>query len=135
MRFNRGDRHLADFLLCSPYSLASMKYVVQRDVPISQVSHNHEIKKQVMLNPGDVPNLVYFSQARFNPGQVAAGHAHTDMSEVFFVEKGEGAITINQVHHALEPGVCVAVHPGDIHEVVNTGTDELVLTYFGIRSE
>ena len=111
-----------------------MKYVDLSHVSLATVSHNPEIKKQVMLNPGDVSNLIYFSQARFKPGHIAASHAHQDMSEVFFVEQGEGIITVNEMVHELKAGVCVAVHPGDTHEIENTGTDDLVLTYFAIRS-
>ena len=112
-----------------------MKYVDINSIPLDHVSHNPEIKKQVMLHPGDAPNLIYFSQAQFKPGHIAAGHFHTDMSEIFFVERGEGTITINNYAHRLQPGVCVVVHPGDVHEVENTGQQDLVLTYFAIQAE
>ncbi|MEO1621866.1 MAG: cupin domain-containing protein [Cyanobacteria bacterium J06632_3] len=102
---------------------------------MESVSHNAAIKKQVMLRLGDLPHLTNFSQARFLPGQIADGHAHTDMHEVFFVESGEGTITIDGTDHALLPGVCVAVAPHETHEVNNTGTEDLVLTYFGLRAE
>jgi len=32
----------------------------------------------------------------------------------------------------LTPGVCIAIATGETHEVINIGTDDLVLTYFGI---
>ncbi len=86
-----------------------------------------------MLRFGDLPHLTNFSQARFSPGQVASAHAHSDMCEVFFVESGEGVILINGDRHPLTVGVCVAVEPEEVHEVCNTGTEELVLTYFGLR--
>ncbi|NEQ97817.1 MAG: cupin domain-containing protein [Cyanothece sp. SIO2G6] len=110
-----------------------MKHIELSQIPITRVSHNAAIQKQVMLQPGDIPNLIYFSQARLQPGQVAPGHSHTDMSEVFLVESGTGSITIDATTHSLHPGTCVVVQPGEIHEVSNTGTVELVLTYFGIQ--
>ena len=85
-----------------------------------------------MLRSGDVPHLTNFSQAQLAPGQIAAAHHHTDMYEVFFVEAGEGVIQIDDTPYQLKAGVCVAVEPGEQHEVSNTGTEELVLTYFGI---
>jgi mannose-6-phosphate isomerase-like protein (cupin superfamily) len=88
-----------------------------------------------MLRLGDLPHLTNFSQARFAPGQVAAAHAHTDMCEVFFVESGTGVIRIDGHDHALAAGVCIAVEPGETHEVSNTGSVDLVLTYFGLRVE
>ncbi|MEL6554253.1 MAG: cupin domain-containing protein [Cyanobacteria bacterium J06621_11] len=111
-----------------------MKLTHLNELPIESVSHNATIKKQVMLRMGDLPHLTNFSQARFQPGQVAKGHAHEDMHEVFFVEAGVGAIAIDGTTYTLTPGVCIAVAPYENHEVSNTGTEELVLTYFGIRS-
>ena len=111
-----------------------MKYIDLNQIPYSNVSHNPAIKKQVMLDPGDVSNLIYFAQARFKPGHIAAAHSHQDMSEVFFVEMGHGKITVNNTAHILEAGTCIAVHPGDVHEVENTGTEDLVLTYFAIKA-
>jgi len=61
------------------------------------------------------------------------GHAHTDMCEVFFVESGEGTIRIDANVFPLQAGTCIAVEPGEVHEIVNSGDRELVLTYFGIE--
>ena len=102
-------------------------------LPSQQVSHNPEISKKVMLSLGDLPHLTNFSQAVFAPGQIASKHCHQDMSEVFFVQSGEGKICIDTKSFSLSPGVCVAVEAGEDHEITNTGTEDLVLTYFGIK--
>jgi mannose-6-phosphate isomerase-like protein (cupin superfamily) len=86
-----------------------------------------------MLHKGDLPHLTNFSQARLQPGQVAAGHAHERMHEVFFVESGSGEIEVNGHVYPLHPGVCVAVEAGDVHEIRSAPSGELVLTYFGIE--
>lgn len=112
-----------------------MKITALAQVAEESVSHNPAIKKWVMLRQGDLPHLTNFSQARFAPGQVASGHAHRDMAEVFFVESGQGTITINGQPYALNPGTCIAVDPGEHHEVSNDGAEALVLTYFGLRIE
>ncbi|UKO97213.1 cupin domain-containing protein [Nostoc sp. UHCC 0870] len=105
------------------------------DLPEESVSHNPEIKKKVMLRFGDLPHLTNFSQARFAPGQTSPAHAHQDMCEVFFVEAGAGIISINGEEYPLLPGNCIAIELGEVHEIVNNGTTELVLTYFGLRVE
>ena len=112
-----------------------MKHTALQTLPNESVSHNPAIQKKVMLRLGDLPHLTNFSQARFAPGQVAAAHAHQDMCEVFFVESGSGRIQIDGQVYPLEAGVCVAVEPGEVHEVSNPGAEELVLTYFGLRVE
>ncbi|MEM8718254.1 MAG: cupin domain-containing protein [Cyanobacteria bacterium P01_G01_bin.39] len=111
-----------------------MKIANLNQLPQQAVSHNREIKKQVMLSRGDIPHLTNFSQATFAPGQTAAAHAHQDMSEVFFVSSGEGLIRINDQEYNLVPGVCVSVEAGEVHEVLNTGESDLILTYFGIEN-
>jgi len=110
-----------------------MKHVRLDQTPEAPVSHNPDIKKRVLLRPGDLPGLTNFSQARFRPQQVAAGHSHPDMVEVFWVEAGQGMITIDGDSYDLSPGTCVAVEPGECHEVINSGTVDLVLTYFGLQ--
>jgi mannose-6-phosphate isomerase-like protein (cupin superfamily) len=110
-----------------------MKRVTLRQVPEEGVSHNPEIKKQVLFRKGDLPHLTSFSRSRLKPGQVSRAHRHADMYEVFFVESGAGAMTVNGQDEQLEPGVCIAVEPGDEHEITNTGTSDLVLLYFGIE--
>lgn len=110
-----------------------MKLTGLDQVPEASVSHNPAIKKRVMLHRDDLPHLTNFSQARFAPGQVADGHSHTDMAEVFFVESGQGTITVDDQPYPLRPGTCIAIEPGERHEVANTGSEMLVLTYFGLR--
>lgn len=112
-----------------------MKVTSLSTLPEQDVSHNPAIKKKVMLHMGELPHLTNFSQARFAPGQVASAHSHSDMCEVFFVESGEGAIWIDDVPYLLQSGTCVAVDAGEKHEVRNTGSTDLILTYFGLRVE
>ncbi|PPT07058.1 putative conserved protein contains double-stranded beta-helix domain [Geitlerinema sp. FC II] len=110
-----------------------MKHLSLQNIPTQGVSHNPNIRKQVMLKSGDLPHLTNFAQARFAPGQVAAAHSHSDMCEVFFVESGSGTIRIDDTPYPLEPGTCIAVEVGEVHEITNTGNAELVLTYFGLQ--
>jgi quercetin dioxygenase-like cupin family protein len=74
-----------------------------------------------------------FAQARFAPGQIAPGHVHPDMAEVFFVESGQGTITVDGTPYRLSPGTCIVIEPGEHHEVSNTGPETPILTYFGLR--
>lgn len=111
-----------------------MKYTSLSTQDSMPVSHNGAIAKTVLLAQGDAEPLIQFAQAEFPAGQIAPSHAHPDMAEVFFVESGAGEIEVEDQVHRLEPGVCVLVEPQERHEVRNTGTEPLVLTYFGVRS-
>lgn len=112
-----------------------MKIISLSNLPEEGVSHNPEIKKKVMLRAGEIPHLSTFSQARFRSGQVADVHAHDAMYEVFFVEEGEGIIRVENKEYRLEEGVCIVVEPGEVHEITNTMSTELVLTYFGLKTD
>jgi hypothetical protein len=48
-----------------------MKRIILADVPEEGVSHNPEIKKQVLLRKGDLPHLTNFSRSRLLPNQSA----------------------------------------------------------------
>jgi quercetin dioxygenase-like cupin family protein len=111
-----------------------MKLTALSHLPEEQVSHNPAIKKKVMLRLNDLPHLINFAQAYFAPGQVATAHSHEDMCEVFFVEAGSGVIQIDGQEHPLHPGICIAVEPGEVHEITNSGSTDLVLTYFGLHT-
>ncbi|PSF35297.1 cupin domain-containing protein [Aphanothece hegewaldii CCALA 016] len=112
-----------------------MKITTLNELPEKSVSHNPEIKKKVMLNPFEFPNITNFSQATFTPGQIAIAHAHDTMYEIFYIESGEGQIRIDGKDYPLNKGTCVVVEPGEIHEVSNLGQDNLVINVLGIVSE
>ena len=112
-----------------------MKIISLLDLPDERVSHNPEIKKKVMLRDGEIPNLTSFSQARLTSGQAVGSHAHKNMYEIFLVEAGNGIIRINDKEYLIEKGVCVVIEPGEVHDIINTVSQELVLTYFGLKAE
>jgi len=114
--------------------LEAVKIVSLATVKDTGVSHNPEIRKRVMLEPGRIPHLTGFAQARFVPGQIAFAHAHDDRAEVFFINDGVGIIRIDGSSYTLVPGICVVAEPGEVHEIENTGQEDLVVTYFGVEN-
>lgn len=111
-----------------------MKLVNLAESPVTAVSHNPAILKQVLLGSGQFPPLTGFSQATFPPGEIAYAHQHSDMLEVFFILSGHAAITVDGVDHALPAGSCIAIEPGETHELRNAShAQEMVVIYFGIH--
>ena len=78
--------------------------------------------------------LLGVSRATLQPGQTAHAHQHHDMFEVFFVESGAGSITVGGAQHQLTRGVCLMVEPGELHEITNDSSADLVLLYFGLNA-
>ena len=81
-----------------------MKRIALSTLPDVAIAHHPEVMKRVLLAAGDVPHLAQLARARLAPGQVAAGHAHAGMWEIFLVEDGEGVMRVDGVSHALAPG-------------------------------
>lgn len=104
------------------------------DLSWSDVSHNPAVQKQVFLRNGEVPHLTQFARSVFQPGQVAPGHSHDDMWEVFQVVSGVLTAEVDGVVHTLGAGSIITLQPGERHELSNQGTEELHLTYFGIQN-
>lgn len=98
-----------------------------------EVSHNPKIKKHELLSRGDTEKVTIFSRAIFPPGETAGAHSHADMTEVFYVESGQGVISVNEKLITLKAGTCVVVEPNENHELKNIGSTDMVVLYFGIK--
>jgi mannose-6-phosphate isomerase-like protein (cupin superfamily) len=109
-----------------------MKLVKINELPEKGVSHNQRIRKREILANGELGPITTYARAVFPPGEKAESHLHDDMAEVFVVEAGSGEIRINDVAYVFSAGTAVIVEPGDVHEIVNTGATDLVVTYFGV---
>lgn len=109
-----------------------MKLINIHELPEQGVSHNARIRKRVMLANGETKNITNYARAVFPPGEKAGAHSHDDLVEVFTVESGCGEIRIDDVAYVFSAGLTVVVEPGEVHEIVNTGSSELVITYFGV---
>ena len=112
-----------------------MKLINIHDLPDLGVSHNAKIRKRVMLTDGEVGAITTYARAVFPPGEKVGAHQHDDMAEVFTVESGRGEIRINDVAYVFSAGAVAVVEPGETHEIINTGTTDLIITYFGLLTE
>ena len=109
-----------------------MKLIHMNELPEKEVSHNAKIRKREILTDGEVGPITTYSKAIFPPGEKADAHHHDDMAEVFTVESGCGEIYIDGVGYLFSAGLTVLVEPEEVHEIINSGTTELVVSYFGV---
>jgi mannose-6-phosphate isomerase-like protein (cupin superfamily) len=59
-------------------------------------------------------------------GQTIA-HYHRQAEELYFFTAGRGRMTLGDEHRDVAMGDCVVIPPGEIHQLVNTGDEPLVL--------
>lgn len=112
-----------------------MKFISLDKIKEESVSHNPKVKKKVLIKKGEMPHLTQFAQSFFKPGQIASEHIHEDMYEVYLVEAGTGILKVNGKVHQIKKGDCAMTEPGEAHEFINTGTEDLILTYFRVEKK
>jgi mannose-6-phosphate isomerase-like protein (cupin superfamily) len=112
-----------------------MKLIKINELPETGVSHNSKIRKRVLVGNGEIKGVTNFSRAVFPPGEKAGSHLHNDMAEVFTCESGCGEIRIDDVGYVFAAGTTVVVEPGEVHEIINSGSTELIVSYFGMLAD
>lgn len=110
-----------------------MKLIRAADLPEKPLSHAPNIKKKIWIEKGVIPKLTNFSTATFKPGQKAVSHTHPDMYEAFLISSGIALFRVNSQDYQLNKGDVALIELNDEHEVVNNGSEDLVLICFGIE--
>ena len=100
---------------------------------VEPVLHNDQIPKRVLLKRGQCANIMQLARSVFPPGETVEAHAHEDMVEVFMIREGAGQIVVNDECNSLGKDSCVVVEPGEVHALINTGQENLVIDYFGLH--
>lgn len=115
-------------------SIRTMHFANLKDLEEAVVSHNHNIRKKVFIEPNTLQNLIYFSRAVFPPGETAETHNHSDMAEIFYVSSGCAQVTVNGQDFICKEGSCITIEPHENHQLTNTSDQDLILLYLGIQA-
>lgn len=102
------------------YSLAS--------TPFTPVSHNPELKKQVLM-PEPLSCVRHISHLKLSPGSTAVEHSHNEASEVFYCTRGAIVFRVSGKEVSLNEGSCLIVEPGESHAIVEVPV-ESEMVYF-----
>jgi quercetin dioxygenase-like cupin family protein len=105
------------------------------EIPFVGVSHNEDIKKQVIIDKGVIPQLMTFGKATFKPGQEVEMHKHDTMYEVFYVLSGKALFIVNNEEIELTPEMCLTIEQGELHSQKNPFTEDVTWLYFGIATD
>ncbi len=60
------------------------------------------------------------------PGGTSPAHRHPH-PQIFYVISGTGIVRLDGKEYTLKPGSAVRVLGGELHDFVNTGTEELIM--------
>lgn len=86
------------------------------NTPFTSVSHNPELKKQVLV-PEGTGCVRHISRIVLRPGDNAAGHSHAEFSEVFYCVRGSMEFGIENSGVRIKGGECLIVEPGEEHAI------------------
>jgi len=61
------------------------------------------------------------AEARLPPGAAATPHYHPLTEEIYYILEGAGRMTIGDDSKDVGPGDAIAIPPGAVHTITNTG--------------
>jgi mannose-6-phosphate isomerase-like protein (cupin superfamily) len=65
------------------------------------------------------------AEARVPPGASTTPHYHPRTEEIYYILSGQGRIRIEGEVRDVGPGDAIAIPPGSIHTITNSGTEVL----------
>lgn len=110
-----------------------MKLTSLDKAPFIPVSHDPQLKKQVLMGKGELPHVAAISHIELNPGDTAVSHRHEDAYEVFFGLRGRVDFVVEEDEVPLTAGVCLVVEPGETHSIKNAAEGSRMLYFLLVR--
>jgi mannose-6-phosphate isomerase-like protein (cupin superfamily) len=62
------------------------------------------------------------AEARLPPGASTARHRHLKTEEIYYILEGSGSMQLGEDSRPVGPGDAIAIPPGNMHQIINTGT-------------
>ncbi len=65
------------------------------------------------------------AEARVAAGASTTPHYHVETEEIYYILAGQGLMRVEDDTQAVGPGDAIAIPPGALHEITNTGDEVL----------
>ena len=65
------------------------------------------------------------AEARLPAGAATTPHYHVKTEEVYYILAGSGCMRVGDEERPVLPGDAIAIPPGTLHQITNTGSDVL----------
>ncbi len=116
-----------------------MKKINVSDLTWEPASHEDPkdpgVLKKVIVAHSDVDpksKLMMINVSKVPVGKTHVAHSHKTMEEIFYFTGGKGEVEINGEKSKVETGDRVIAKAGEIHQITNTGPNELKFIGIGI---
>ena len=93
-------------------------------VPAFTTKDGSEIR-ELLAHRNSCIRLQSLAEARLAAGTRTAAHYHPRTEEIYYILSGAGLMQIGDQQRAVSPGDAIAIPPGSVHTISNTGSETL----------
>ena len=92
------------------------------------------VRKKVLLEKANLleGRVQMVNWCRMEPGKAFSPHYHEDMEEIFLILRGKARIRIGEGAAEIKSQEAVVIPPREVHEMKNTGEEDLEYLALGI---
>ena len=94
------------------------------EVPAFTTKDGSEIR-ELLAHRNSVIRNQTLAEARLPPGKSSTPHYHVRTEEIYYILEGTGRMQIGQSVRGVVAGDAIAIPPGSVHQISNTGPDTL----------
>ena len=94
-------------------------------VPAFTTKDGSEIRELLAHRNSCIRNQT-LAEARVAPGLQTTPHYHPRTEEIYYILSGEGEMTLADERRQVGPGDAIAIPPGQVHTIRNTGSVTLI---------
>jgi mannose-6-phosphate isomerase-like protein (cupin superfamily) len=93
-------------------------------VPAFTTKDGSEIRELLAHRNSCVRNQS-LAEARLPPDRSTTPHYHPRTEEIYYILVGTGLMLVGEERQAVGPGDAIAIPPGALHQITNTGSETL----------
>ena len=90
-------------------------------VPAFITKDGSEIR-ELLAHRNSVIRNQTLAEARLPPGGSTTPHRHLKTEEIYYILEGRGSMQVDKEIQTVGPGDAIAIPPGSLHQITNTGT-------------
>lgn len=81
--------------------------------------------RELLANRNSCISAQSLAEARLPPGASTTPHFHPRTEEIYYILVGQGQMCIATETRTVGPGDAIAIPPGKVHQITNTGGEVL----------
>jgi mannose-6-phosphate isomerase-like protein (cupin superfamily) len=113
MRATGGRGFIQKALLMDVLNIDRVKAFITKD--------GSEIRELLAHRNSAIRNQT-LAEARLSLGMSTTPHRHKKTEEIYYILEGRGSMQVDKETQSVGPGDAIAIPPGSLHQIINTGT-------------